>query len=57
MNSDDSSDSGVCTLVQGSSQEKCVRYGEVMAQNFSIFCQFKSKLAFTHTIAFKWKEK
>ena len=26
-------------------------------QNYSIFCQFKSKLAFTHTMAIKWKKK
>ena len=26
-------------------------------QNYDIFCQFRSKLAITHTIAIKWKEK
>ena len=26
-------------------------------QNYSIFCQFGSKLAITHTVAIKWKEK
>ena len=26
-------------------------------QNYGIFCQFRSKLAITHTIAIKWKEK
>ena len=26
-------------------------------QNYGIFCQFTSKLAITHTIAIKWKEK
>ena len=31
--------------------------GEVIAQNDNIFCQFKSKLAITHAIAIKWKEK
>ena len=25
-------------------------------QNYGIFCQFRSKLAITHTIAIKWKE-
>ena len=30
---------------------------EVIAQNYDIFCQFRSKLAITHTIAIKWKEK
>ena len=34
-----------------------VRYGEVIAQNYGTFCQFRSKLAITHTIAIKWKEK
>ena len=34
-----------------------VRYGEVIAQNYVVFCQFRSKLAITHTIAIKWKEK
>ena len=29
----------------------------VMAQNYGIFCQFRSKLAITHTIAIKTKEK
>ena len=28
-----------------------------MAQNYGIFCQFRSKLAIIHTIAIKWKEK
>ena len=26
-------------------------------QDHGIFCQFKNKLAITHTIAIKWKEK
>ena len=26
-------------------------------QSYSIFCQFRSKLAITYTIAIKWKEK
>ena len=26
-------------------------------QNYGIFCQFRSKLAITHTIDIKWKEK
>ena len=26
-------------------------------QNYSIFCQFRSNLAITHTIAIKWKGK
>ena len=26
-------------------------------QNYGIFCQFRSKLAITHTIAIRWKEK
>ena len=26
-------------------------------QNYRTFCQFRSKLAITHTIAIKWKEK
>ena len=26
-------------------------------QNYDIFCQFRSKLALSHTIAIKWKEK
>ena len=30
---------------------------KVIAQNYGIFCQFRSKLAITHTIAIKWKEK
>ena len=34
-----------------------VRLGEVIAQIYAIFCQFTSKLAITHTIAIKWKEK
>ena len=25
--------------------------------NYGIFCQFRSKLAITHTLAIKWKEK
>ena len=28
-----------------------------MAQNYGIFCQLRSKLAITQTIAIKWKEK
>ena len=28
-----------------------------MAQNYGIFCQFRSKLAITHTVAITWKEK
>ena len=28
-----------------------------MAQSYSIFCQFRSTLVITHTIAIKWKEK
>ena len=28
-----------------------------MVQIYSIFCQFKSKLVITHTIAIKWKDK
>ena len=28
-----------------------------IGRNYSIFCQFRSKLAITHTIAIKWKEK
>ena len=28
-----------------------------IAQNYGIFCQFRSKVAITHTIAIKWKEK
>ena len=31
--------------------EVTVRLGEVIAQNYSIFCQFRSKLAITHTVA------
>ena len=34
-----------------------MRYGEVIAQNYDIFRQFRRKLAITHTIAIKWKEK
>ena len=34
-----------------------VRKREDTAQNYRIFCQFGSKLAITHTIAIKWKEK
>ena len=30
---------------------------EVIVQNFGINCQFRSKLAITHTITIKWKEK
>ena len=30
---------------------------QVIAQNYDIFCQFRSKLAITHSIAIKWKEK
>ena len=26
-------------------------------QKYSIFCQFRSKIAIIHTIAIKWKEK
>ena len=28
-----------------------------MAHNYGLFCQFRSQLAITHTIAIKWKEK
>ena len=31
--------------------------GEIIAQNYGIFCQFRSQLAISHTIAIKWKEK
>ena len=34
-----------------------VREGEVIAQSYSIFCQFISKLAITHASAIKSKEK
>ena len=34
-----------------------VRSEEVIAQNYAIFCQFGIKLAITHTIAIRWKEK
>ena len=34
-----------------------VKEGEVIAQNYGIFCQFRSKLAITYTVAIKWKEK
>ena len=34
-----------------------VRYGEVISQNEGIFCEFRSKLAITHTIAIKKKIK
>ena len=30
---------------------------KLIAQNYHIFCQFRSKLAITHTFAIKWKEK
>ena len=29
---------------------------EVIAQNYGIFCPFRSKLAITHTIAIEWKD-
>ena len=28
-----------------------------MAQNYDIFCQFRSRLAISQAIAIKWKEK
>ena len=31
-------------------------YGEVIAQSYGIFCQFRSKLAIPNTFASKWKE-
>ena len=34
-----------------------IRLGEVIAQNYGIFCQFRSILANTHAIAIKWNEK
>ena len=37
-------------------REKWQSDREVIAQNYGIFCQFRSKLANTHTIAIKWKE-
>ena len=37
--------------------ELTVRFGEIIVQNYGIFHQFGSKLAITHTIAIKWKEK
>ena len=30
---------------------------KLYTQNYCIFCQFRSKLAITHTTVFKWKEK
>ena len=37
--------------------EVTYRLGEVIAQNNDIFCKFRSKLAITHNIAIKWKDK
>ena len=31
--------------------------GRSYRQDYDIFCQFRSKLAITHTIAISWKEK
>ena len=33
-----------------------VKQGEVVAQSYNIFCQYRRKLAMTHTTAIKWKE-
>ena len=43
--------------VTSPSRKITVRLGEVIAQNYGIFCQFRSKLAITHTNTIKWKEK
>ena len=37
----------------GRSDSQIETNGEVIAQNYNIFCQFRSKLAITHTIAIK----
>ena len=38
-------------------KKKSDREKLIIAQNYGIFCQFRSKLAISHTIAIKWKEK
>ena len=44
-------------LPQGKLGRSDSKKGRILTQNYGIFCLFRSKLAISHTVAIKWKEK